>query len=52
MDLLRRKGVKALKEMFSEVTEDEELCLQQRISLLTDYTEKYRIQMRDLLRCD
>ena len=50
MDQLRRKGTKALKEQFLEITEDEEMMLADKVKYFADEADEIRKTMEKLLQ--
>jgi len=50
MDQLRRKGTKALKEQFLEITEDEEMMLVDKVKYFADQADDIRKNMEKLLQ--
>ena len=50
MDQLRRKGTKALKEQFFEVTESDEMILVEKVKYFSDEAERIRKEMEKLLQ--
>ena len=50
MDQLRRKGTKALKEQFLEITDHEEMSLIEKVKYFNDNAESIRKQMVELLQ--
>ena len=46
---IRRNGTKALKQMFAEICEDEEIDLRQKVSYFTEQAHVIRAKMDELL---